>query len=92
MRPPRTRSSHSARTRGTTSRWSALQQSHSDWTRYGGRGDEGSAQWTPLGPTYAKGLPNPYRDRSVYTAGTANFSGARRLRGDRPELRLEGSR
>ena len=53
----------------------ALQQSHSDWTRYGGRGDEGTAQWTPLGPTYAKGLPNPYRDRSVYTAGTANFSG-----------------
>ena len=53
----------------------AFQQSHRDWTRYGGRGDEGTAQWTPLGPTFTKVLPNPYRDRSVYTAGTANSSG-----------------
>jgi hypothetical protein len=53
----------------------ALQQSNTDWKRYNGRGDEGAGRWAPLGPTNAKGLPNPYRDRAVYTAGTPNFSG-----------------
>lgn len=60
---------------GTDIPAAALQQARADWQRYGGRGDEGSGRWTPLGPTNAKNLPNPYRDRSVYTAGTPNFSG-----------------
>ena len=32
-------------------------------------------RWTPLGPTHAVGPFNPYRDRTVYNAGTPDFSG-----------------
>jgi hypothetical protein len=52
-----------------------LQNSKRDWEKARGRGDEGSGRWSPLGPTWAKSLPNPYRDRSVYTAGNTDFSG-----------------
>jgi hypothetical protein len=60
---------------GTQIPAAVLAQSSTDWSRYGGRGAAEFARWRPLGPTTAKGLPNPYRDRSVYTAGTPNFSG-----------------
>jgi hypothetical protein len=32
-------------------------------------------RWTPLGPTHGVGPFNPYRDRTVYNAGTPDFSG-----------------
>ncbi len=56
---------------------SAIAGSSSDWDRVQGRSDWGSgaARWEPLGPTWAKGLPNAYRDRAVYNAGTPDFSG-----------------
>ena len=37
-------------------------------------GPRGGA-WTPLGPDNAVSLFNPFRDRSVYNAGTPNFAG-----------------
>src|SRR5262245_4362011 len=52
-----------------------LVNSKRDWSRFGGRGHEGSDDWRPIGPTNPKGLPQPLRDRSVYTAATPNFSG-----------------
>jgi hypothetical protein len=52
-----------------------LKQSTQDWSLAIGRGNEGDAHWQPLGPTWGKNLPNPFRDRSVYTAGTQDFSG-----------------
>jgi hypothetical protein len=52
-----------------------LQNSNRDWDKARGRGHEGSGGWTPLGPTWGKNLPNPFRDRSIYTAGTQDFSG-----------------
>src|SRR4051794_23477006 len=52
-----------------------LEQSTRDWSRARDRGDAARSHWDPLGPTWGKNLPNPYRDRSVYTSGTQNFSG-----------------
>jgi hypothetical protein len=53
----------------------AVQKSWADWKKVKGRAKGGSSDWKPLGPTHAKGLFNPYRDRSVYNAGTPDFSG-----------------
>src|SRR4051795_7928117 len=60
---------------GTTLPAPVLQHSANDWTRASGRGAEGQGHWDALGPTWGKNLPNPYRDRSVYTAATQDFSG-----------------
>ncbi len=60
---------------GTDIPAAVLVNSKRDWSRFNGRGREGSDNWRALGPTNAKGLPQPLRDRSVYTAGTPNFSG-----------------
>lgn len=51
----------------------AIAASRADWKTIKGRGGEG--KWMPLGPTWARSLPNPYRDRAVYNAGTQDFSG-----------------
>lgn len=46
-----------------------------DWLGLKARPAVGGGAWTPLGPVYGKSAENPYRDRSVYNAGTDNFSG-----------------
>jgi hypothetical protein len=53
---------------------SAIQGSRADWNALSRR-SEGSGNWRPLGPTWGKSLPNSYRDRNVYNAGTPDFSG-----------------
>ena len=53
----------------------AVQQALADWKKVKGRATGGKSDWTPLGPTHAQGLDNQYRDRSVYNAGTPDFSG-----------------
>lgn len=55
--------------------FSAFAGARNDWGGLKARPAVGGGAWTRLGPTYAKGAPNPYRDRSVYNAGTDNFSG-----------------
>jgi hypothetical protein len=54
-----------------------IERSGNDWDRVDRRSNwgGGTAEWEPLGPTWAKGLPNPYRDRAVYNSGTPDFSG-----------------
>ncbi len=53
----------------------ALEGARASWRTVKARGGGAGGKWTPLGPTYGKGAENPYRDRSVYNAGTDNFSG-----------------
>lgn len=53
----------------------SLEASRWDWSRMHGRGAWGLNRWKPLGPTWAKALPNQFRDRSVYNAATPDFSG-----------------
>ena len=53
----------------------AVQQALADWKKVKGRASGGKSDWKPLGPTDAQGLDNEYRDRSVYNAGTPDFSG-----------------
>jgi hypothetical protein len=62
---------------GETIPSAVIAASSRDWARMNGRADwgNGGARWKPLGPTWAKALPNPYRDRAVYNAGTPDFSG-----------------
>jgi hypothetical protein len=60
---------------GTDIPSASLAVSREDWRKVHGRGSAGLRRWTPLGPTWAKGLPNPFRDRSVYNAATPDFSG-----------------
>jgi hypothetical protein len=55
--------------------YSAFAGARNDWRGLKARPAVGGGAWTRLGPTYGKGAPNPYRDRSVYNAGTDNFSG-----------------
>jgi hypothetical protein len=55
--------------------FSAFAGARNDWGGLKARPAKGGGAWTPLGPTYAKGPFNPYRDRSVYNAGTDNFAG-----------------
>jgi hypothetical protein len=45
------------------------------WDGHKSRGAKGGGAWTPLGPTIGSAPFNPFRDRSVYNAGTKNFSG-----------------
>ena len=62
---------------GDTIPSAAIAASSADWTSIQGRSEwgNGGAKWKPLGPTWAKSLPNPYRDRAVYNAATPDFSG-----------------
>ena len=62
-------------TPGNTVPAAAVQKSLNDWKKVKGRAKGGKSDWKPLGPTRALGLDNQYRDRSVYNAGTPNFSG-----------------
>jgi hypothetical protein len=62
-------------TPGNTIPSAALEGSREDWISLRSHNSGGSGKWTPLGPTWAKGLPNPFRDRGVYNAGTPDFSG-----------------
>lgn len=59
---------------GSTIASDIIENSTGDWRELSNR-DEGSGRWRPLGPTWAKSLPNPFRDRSVYNANTADFTG-----------------
>jgi hypothetical protein len=62
-------------TPGTDIPLEAFERSRRDWGLFAGRAGRAAASWTPLGPTYGKGPFNVYRNRSVYNAGTDNFSG-----------------
>ena len=55
--------------------FSAFAGARVDWRGLKARPAAGGGAWTPLGPVYGKGAPNPYRDRSVYNSGTDNFAG-----------------
>jgi hypothetical protein len=55
--------------------YSAFAGARGDWLNLKARPARGGGAWTPLGPLYGKSADNPYRDRSVYNAGTDNFSG-----------------
>ena len=52
-----------------------VQKALADWKKVKGRAKGGKSDWKPLGPTHAQGLDNQFRDRSVYNAGTPDFSG-----------------
>ncbi len=55
---------------------SALSGALAGWQGFKARPAEGTGAWQPFGPTNGlNDLANPYRDRSVYNAGTENFSG-----------------
>jgi hypothetical protein len=76
-------------TPGTTIPMGAFDQAHGGWTVMRARAAErrlallgparaawdSDGSWVPLGPTNGVNPDNPYRDRSVYNAGTENFSG-----------------
>ncbi|HEX2445128.1 MAG TPA: hypothetical protein VHJ77_14380 [Vicinamibacterales bacterium] len=53
----------------------ALLGSRNGWKLIKARPAVGGGAWTPLGPDNAVSLFNPFRDRSVYNAGTPNFAG-----------------
>jgi hypothetical protein len=60
---------------GDTVPAAAVQQALADWKKVKGRATGGKSDWRPLGPTSALGLPNQFRDRSVYNSATPDFSG-----------------
>lgn len=62
-------------TPGDTIPSDAIAQSSGDWAKLSSRSAKGGGNWKPLGPTWAKALPNQFRDRAVYNAGTPDFSG-----------------
>lgn len=56
--------------------FSAFATARNDWFGLLGRPASGTGKWVPLGPTTGlNDLTNVFRDRTVYTAGTENFSG-----------------
>jgi hypothetical protein len=56
--------------------FTAFATARNDWFGLLGRPAFGTGKWVPLGPTNGlNDLTNPFRDRTVYTAGTENFSG-----------------
>ena len=59
---------------GSTISSATFENSSEDWDELERR-ESGSGTWRPLGPTWAKSLPNPLRDRSEYNANTQDFSG-----------------
>lgn len=62
-------------TPGTDIPYAAFAGARRDWLGLKARPAVGGGAWTPLGPVYGKGAENPFRDRTVYNAGTENFSG-----------------
>ena len=65
----------------------ALVGSRQGWNLLKARPGGGGGKWTPLGPTYAKGADNPYRDRSVYNAGHRQLRRSHHCGRDRPAVR-----
>jgi hypothetical protein len=56
--------------------FSAFATARNDWFGLLGRPASGTGKWVPLGPsTGLNDLTNLFRDRTVYTSGTENFSG-----------------
>lgn len=56
--------------------FTAFAQARNDWFGLKARVAVGTGHWTPYGPTNGiNDMNNLFRDRSVYNAGTENFSG-----------------
>ena len=56
--------------------FSAFATARNDWFGLKARPAAGNGAWTPYGPTNGvNDMTNPFRDRTVYNAGTQNFSG-----------------
>jgi hypothetical protein len=56
--------------------FTAFATARNDWFGLLGRPAFGTGKWVPFGPTNGQNdLTNVFRDRTVYTAGTENFSG-----------------
>jgi hypothetical protein len=56
--------------------FTAFATARNDWFGLLGRPANGTGKWVPYGPVNgANDLTNVFRDRTVYTAGTENFSG-----------------
>jgi hypothetical protein len=56
--------------------FTAFAQARNDWFGLKARPAMGTGAWAPYGPVNGlNDLSNPYRDRTVYNAGTQNFSG-----------------
>ena len=56
--------------------FTAFATARNDWFGLLGRPAHGTGKWVPFGPTNGlNDLTNTFRDRTVYTAGTENFSG-----------------
>jgi hypothetical protein len=62
-------------TPGTDIPYAAFAGARGAWRGLKARPAVGGGAWTPLGPVYGKSADNPFRDRTVYNAGTDNFSG-----------------
>jgi hypothetical protein len=56
--------------------FTAFATARNDWFGMKARPASGTGAWVPLGPTNGvSDLTNPFRDRTVYNAGTQNFGG-----------------
>jgi len=55
--------------------FAAFAGARNDWNILKARPAAAAGAWAALGPTYAQGPFNEFRDRSVYNAGTDNFGG-----------------
>jgi hypothetical protein len=56
--------------------FTAFATARNDWFGLKARPAAGTGAWVPYGPTNGvNDLTNPFRDRTVYNAGTQNFSG-----------------
>jgi hypothetical protein len=56
--------------------FTAFATARNDWFGLKARPASGTGKWVPLGPTNGvNDLTNPFRDRTVYNAGTQNFGG-----------------
>ena len=55
--------------------FAAFAGARNDWRGLKARPAVGGGAWTAQGPVNGLSAENPYRDRSVYNAGTENFSG-----------------
>lgn len=56
--------------------FTAFATARNDWFGMKARPAAGNGAWTPYGPTNGvNDFANPYRDRTVYNAGTQNFTG-----------------
>jgi hypothetical protein len=55
--------------------FTAFATARNDWFGLKARPAKGTGAWVPLGPTNGINPANPFRDRTVYNAGTENFGG-----------------